>query len=196
MAKEKSEARSTKKEEGREEPKTGRDLKLGTVLLWLLVSVSLLLNVLILNQLFSIRQTALQTIEETSAMIDAVQEQTFEMNFPVAETVIIDTTVPVQETVSVPINTTVPIDTVVTVNVNGGLLGEIPLRIPIQTDIPVNLTIDVPLDETVHVRAPVDFEVNVPVVIVVSETDFYATLEEIQATLDAIATDLRGSGLR
>lgn len=158
--------------------------------LWLLVLISLLLNVFVLGQLLRIRRGASEALVSASAILADLQTQTLELTIPVDETIAIDTDLPVDETLTIPIQTEVPINTIVTVNVDGGVLGGIPLRIPISTVVPVDLETDVRINQTFEVHAPVELALEIPVRIDVAETSLYDTLGEAQEALDAAADQM------
>ena len=162
----------------------------GRLLLWLLVSVSILLNLLVINQLLQLRRAAQATVLEASAILGDLKDEQLSLTIPIDQTIIIDTDLPVEETISVPIQTELPISTTVTATVDAGILGDIPLDVPIETTVPVDLVVDVPIEQTFAVRAPVSLELEVPVEITVSDTPLYDTLEQAQTALEALAAQL------
>jgi hypothetical protein len=165
----------------------------GLLLLWLLVLLSILLNVVVLNQLLSLRRTASQAIGDTSVMLADLREETIALSIPIDQTIVIDTDLPIEETVTVPIRTNLPISTEVTVTVDAGLLGDIPLQVPLETTVPVDIEVDIPIDQTFAVRAPVTLNLEVPVEIVVADTPLDATLEQAQDSLDSMSAQLEAS---
>jgi hypothetical protein len=164
----------------------------GNLLLWLLVLVSLLLNAMVINQLLRLRRAAQLAVVETSAMLADLQDETIALTIPIDQTIVLDTDLPIEETVTVPIRTDLPISTEVTVTVDAGLLGDIPLNVPIETTVPVNIMVDVPIDQTFAVHAPVELDLEVPVKIVVADTPLYDTLTDARQALDETATQLEG----
>lgn len=170
--------------------KRRRPLRPGILLLWLLVLTSLLLNVFTFNQLTLLRRSAQELVLDASAAVGDLQAETFVFTVPIDETIIIETDLPIEETVTVPIETELPINTVVTVTVSAGILGDIPLNIPISTVVPIDIMVDVPLDETFSIRAPVPLEMEVPIEFVVADEPLAADLEQMQQRLDEVAAEL------
>lgn len=168
-------------------------LKPGTLLLWILVLISLLLNAILFNQLLTLKRAAQQLALDASAAVGELQGKTFAFNVPIDETIIIETDLPVQETLTVPIVTELPINTVVTVSVDAGILGTIPLRIPISTTVPVDIEVDIPLDTSFAVRAPVEVQMDVPIEVVVADEPLYDDLSQVRERLDEVAAQLGGS---
>jgi hypothetical protein len=171
-------------------------LRLATVsnlLLWLLVLVSLLMNAYTFQQLLSVKRTAGQLALDASAAVGELQNKTFTFTVPIDETLVIETEIPIQDTISVPIQTEIPVNTSVAVMVDAGLLGGIPVRIPISTVVPVDLTVNVPLDETFPVRAPVTLDMQIPVSFVVADEPLYDDLNLVRERLDALAEELGAS---
>lgn len=178
------------KESSDKSPETARRSFPGYLLLWLLVILSLLLNLLMLAQFVRLQRTAQEALAQTSAMLADLQSQTITLTIPIHETVVIDTDLPIDETITVPIRTEVPVATSVTVPVDAGVLGEIPVTIPIRTTIPVNLSTEVPIDQTFAIHTPVTLDMEIPVEIVVADTPLYDTLETARQTLDGVTAQL------
>jgi len=172
--------------------KAARRGRAGNLLLWLLVLTSILLNAVVLNQLFRMRRAAQLAVAEASALLADLQGQTFSATIPIDQTIVLETDLPIDETVSVPIQTEVPISTEVTVTVNAGLLGDIPLKVPIETTVPVDITVEAPISQTFAVRAPVALELEIPVEVAVADTPLYAALAQAQQALDEVAAQLGG----
>lgn len=183
-----------------EEMKSGilenfRRIKFSSLLLWVLVTASILLNVIVLNQLNSLRRAARESITEASMILADLQDETITLMIPVNETITLDTDFPVNKTVTVPIQTEVPISSAVTVNVDAGVLGGIPVSFPIYTTVPVDISVDVPIEETFNVHAPVTLDLEIPVELAVADTPLYETLGQFQEALDAQASHLEGGVL-
>ena len=87
----------------------------GKVLMWLLLAISLLLNLLIINRLLRVQQAALLMVAQVRQLTAELQDETLTMVIPIQQTIVIDADVPIRETVRVPVQTTVPIETEVTV---------------------------------------------------------------------------------
>ena len=162
----------------------------GKALMWLLLTISLLLNLLIINRLLRVQQAALLMVAQVQQLSAELQDETLTMVIPIQQTIIIDADVPIRETIRVPVQTTVAIETEVTVPVDAGILGVINLVIPIETTIPLDLTLDVPIDQSIAIHAPIELDIEVPVEVAIADTPIYDLLEQVQAMLDGLAGEL------
>ena len=160
------------------------------VLLWIIVLVSLGLNVFLVVQLYNFSQQAQQSVDQVKAIseiLEAVESTdlgTVEVPITIDETLPISLSVPFSDTFEVPINTTIPISTSIavkenivvpindTVSLNRdaqiviSVLGQsIPVDVPIRADIPLSMQTNVPIDLEVPVELdiPVDLTIDVPV---------------------------------
>jgi len=153
------------------------------LLLWLLVLVSLGLNVFLFVTLNNIRNQARTQVEAAGERLQAVEVGAFELPVhidetlpisftvpfsdtfvvPISATIPVSASVPFSETIDVPINTNIPINA--TISVPLPAIGNIPIPIPIVTNIPVNLDVQVPISRTIPVELdiPVDLIIEVPV---------------------------------
>jgi hypothetical protein len=163
--------------------RAARPWPFGYLLLWLIAILSLLMNAITLHQIVAARQAARQAIGDAVAVLEGFQRQSLSYTVVVDEILIIDTDVPLDETIPVSIDEIMPVDTIVTVTVDGGILGPIPLKIPIQTDVPVDLDFDVPVNQSFRIAAAVPVYFEVPVRLSVGETSLYGTLEEAKLRL-------------
>ena len=154
------------------------------ILLWVIVLVSLALNVYLLVGFNNFQRNVQQEANRISETLDGVEIENYELPIVVDETFAISLTVPFSDTFEVPIKTTVPVSTSITVDetisvafndvvsldrdvqVFLSVLGQsIPVDIPIRADVPVDLQTDVPIKLEVPVEAeiPIDLMVKVPV---------------------------------
>ena len=153
------------------------------LLLWLLVLVSLGLNVFLFVTLNNIRNQARMQVAAAGERLQAVEVGAFELPVhidetlpisftvpfsdtfvvPISATIPVSASVPFSETIDVPINTNIPINA--TISVPLPAIGNIPIPIPIVTNIPVNLDVQVPISRTIPVELdiPVDLIIEVPV---------------------------------
>jgi hypothetical protein len=160
------------------------------ILLWLIVLISLGINIFLVVTLINLQREAqesvakMKTVAEIFADVDPVELQNFDIPVVIDETLPISLTVPFNDTFQVPIKTTVPISTSVTINENISVpindvvslnrnativisvLGQsIPVDIPIRADIPLNMQTNVPINMEVPIELeiPIDLMVEVPV---------------------------------
>jgi hypothetical protein len=166
---------------------------LGNLLFFLPVFVSLVLNVVVINQLLLLRSATREAILETNAMLADLQNETIVMTVPVNETIALDVDIPVNETITVPIQTEIPISTSATVYVDSGILGGVPVSFPVYTNVPIDIMVDIPLDQTFEVHDSLLLDMEIPVEIALADTPFSDALIQAQMSLDDLATELEGN---
>src|SRR5207244_4094271 len=105
--------------------------KVSTSALWVLLAISLALNVVNLWFFQRARQVTVDTVYTARRFVDDASDDTIAYDYPISQTVPLHVVVPIREDVTVPISTVVPIKTTVSVNVDTGVFGQIPLTIPI-----------------------------------------------------------------
>ncbi len=153
------------------------------LLLWLLVIISLGVNVYFLTTLNRMRAQARAQVEAAEQRLQEVEVADFELPIEIDETLPISFTVPFSDTFLVPISATipvsasvpfsdtidVPINTVIPVNATVSVplpaIGNIPIPIPIVTAIPVNFDVQVPISRSIPVLLdiPVNLMIEVPI---------------------------------
>lgn len=159
------------------------------IVLGLLTLLSLALNVTVVLGLLRFRAIAANTLSEARAIIAEIGDDTLSYTVQVDQEIPVAASIPFSEQVAVPINTTVPISTTVVVPVNLGI-ATYRLSVPISTVFPVDLEVSVPVSQTVDIATAVPLDVDVPVEIPVAETPVSGYLQELDATLAKIETQL------
>ena len=162
------------------------------IALWLVAGVSLLLNLVILSELAIARAAVRQTIADSVAAIDQFEHSTLTTQVAFDQTVVIDTDLPVNQSIPVEIKDSFPIDTTVAVPVNAGLLGTLNLNVPIKTTIPVDVKPTVTINQTFHVKAPIPLKLDVPLQIDVASSGLAPALDGIKARLQALGEQMDG----
>lgn len=178
-----------------------RDIPYGYIALWVIVILSLLLNVLMLRQVLLARQIARQSVSDAVELIGTLRSQTISYNVVVDEELLIDTDMPVNETIPVVIDQTIPIDMVVTVPVDTVLFGTIDLDVPINADIPVYLEQPITIDQTFRITTTVPVFFEVPIEVKIENTpaadlltDLQDRLRRLEASLSAPLIPIPGVG--
>ncbi len=161
----------------------------GYIPLWIIALTSLLLNILLINQLLQVRALAAVTIGEAAMILEGFGDETFSYNFTFDDTLNIQTEIPVNETIPVEINEQIDISTVVNVPIRTPL-GNTSANVPINTTIPIDLDFEVPLEQTFEVQAAVPISLSVPVEIGVEETPLGGALDEMVANLYDLSAEL------
>ncbi|MDX1520204.1 MAG: hypothetical protein R3264_01080 [Anaerolineae bacterium] len=150
--------------------------------LFILVLLSIGLNVFILMQLREARQAARQTIPElqaalsqTAADLEALEQSNLELSIDIVQEFPIETEIPFNETIEVPIQLTVPIsqviETTVVLNIVGGIELPVDIAVPVDVEVPINNTVVIPIDRTIPISTVIPLDVTVPVAIDVGETE-------------------------
>lgn len=159
----------------------------GYLLLWILTTASLLINVVLLWMALQARDLARNAILDAVAVLDSLQEESLAYTVRIEDTLIIETDLPVDETIPVIIDQTLPINTPVTVVFDVPLLGEQPVTAPVIAEVPIYFEQDVRINQPFHVRAAVPLELNIPIELNVSDLGLDSTIEETQARLTSLA---------
>lgn len=160
------------------------------IALWVVAGLSLVLNIFVLGQLAIARAALRQTIADTISAVDQFEHSTITTHVAIAQTVVIDTDLPVNQSIPVQIKDSFPIDTTVAVPVNAGPLGTMNLNIPIKTTIPVDVKPTITVNQTFHVKAPIPLKLDVPLQIEVASSGLGPSLDGIKARLQALGAQM------
>jgi hypothetical protein len=162
-----------------------------------LVLLSLALNLLVLAGLWMARQVVIQALDTGIETVSSLRGETFEMTFPVQQTIPVRTDVPFHRTITVPVDLTMPISEEIPIRETivipiDTALGTYKLRVPISLTIPIDLTVPVKteipftISETIPISTDVALNMSFPVAIDVSDTPLVGYLDDLRATLQAI----------
>ena len=155
-------------------------------LLWIIVLISLLLNVVLIVGLFTARSIAGAEVAKVATSlrdnpmsdleipVSIDESLPINMNVPfkdtfsvtISETIPVSTSVLFEEDIAIPIRETVRIDHNVEVFVTIPIINQrVPVDIPIGANIPIALDINVPVSYEIPVQTdiPINFVVDVPV---------------------------------
>jgi hypothetical protein len=155
----------------------------GYLLLWIVALVSLVINVVLLRQLLFARRVALESVRDSIAVVDSLQNQVINYNVVIDQNLPINADIPINETFDIHIQDEFPINTTVTVSVPAGPLGSIPVRVPISTTVPIDRTIPITIDQTFKLSTTVPVHFEVPLAFSAQQLGLFATLEETKAQL-------------
>jgi hypothetical protein len=155
----------------------------GYLLLWIVALISLAINVVMLRQLLLARRIALESVQDSIAVIDSLQGQVINYNVVIDENLPINADIPINETVEIHIQDEFPINTTVTVSVPAGPLGSIPVRVPISTTVPIDRTIPIQINQTFSLSTMIPLHLDVPLAFSTQQLGLFATLEETKARL-------------
>ena len=171
--------------------------------LFVLILVSLALNVLVIASLLEVRQTAAGALNRAAGALADMEATTFETSVEVRQTIPVNAEIPFQREWNVPVRVSVPIEhelafeetIVVPIDVP---LFELNLDVPVSTTIPVSLTVpietEVPfaIDETFYVDTEVQVDLLVPVTLDLADTSLPAQLDALAAMLEGVQEDIEG----
>lgn len=162
----------------------------GYMLLWVLMTLSLLFNVIVVSQVIRARNAAQQAVSDAVAVIADLQTKSFSYTIVVDKMLPVDTDIPIDETIPVTIDQTLDINTIVTVPVDAGILGVIELEVPIDAEIPVYFEQDIVIDQPFHLVAAIPVYFEVPINLSVVDTPFYDTLDDVRLRLMGLSETL------
>ncbi len=184
------------------------------VILFILVLVSLGLNIFLLWQLQQAQQQARGVVQEIGPMVqdaldqtvadlETFQESTIAFDVAVNEEFPVQVDIPFNENIDIPIQLTVPIQqeintTILIDPLNTGKGIPVDVTVPIDMDIPIDTTIPVSIERTIPISTSVPLDLNVPIAIELGDTElagyigrlrdtlasFESTLEQVLAELD------------
>jgi hypothetical protein len=138
------------------------------VTLTVLVLLSLGLNCLLVFALFQARNGALEALATARNTLALLRNQPFVTDVMVDQKIPLNTTVPIDETVSVPLDIEYPLSTTVNTYIELPALGRQEISIPIEAVIPIQYTLEVPIQMqvpismTYHLQTQIPVEVEIP----------------------------------
>jgi len=174
------------------------------IILFVLVFISLGLNVYLVWQLQQTQQEVkavvqkagpgVQTsLEQTIADLEAFQNATLEFKVAVDEEFPVEAQIPFNETIEVPIKLTVPIkqniDTTIVLDVLGQGLP-VDVSVPVDVEVPIDTTITVPIDRTIDVSTTVPLKLDVPIALEIGDTELAGYIDRIRESLVSFNTML------
>jgi hypothetical protein len=178
------------------------------VILVFLVLLSLALNFSVLYTLWTARETtldalaqALVALDQMSAALADLENETFEMTFPVQESIPINTEVPFRRELTIPLDLDVPISDEIVIQEQFEVPISTPLfdfavdvpvssTIPVELVVPVRGEVSVVIDEVFPVNTDVQIDLTVPIAIEMADTPLPAYLAEADTMLEGMRTML------
>ena len=160
------------------------------IILFVLVIISLGLNLYLVWQLQQARQEVKavvqevgpgvqKSLEQTIADLETFRNTTLEFKVAVDEEFPVEAQIPFKETIEVPIKLTVPIkqniDTTIVIDVLGKGLP-VDVSVPVDVEVPIDTTITVPIDRTIDVSTTVPLKLDVPIALEIGETEVIGTM--------------------
>jgi hypothetical protein len=124
---------------------------------------SLILNVVVITNLLTVRQTFLDGVDQAIAGLESLQLNGFRYEYHLQQTIPFSGDIPFQQDMVFPFQGTVPIKTTVKVPIDAGILGQFNLDVPIDTSIPVDIEVPVHVSQTFHVETEIPIDMVVPI---------------------------------
>ena len=150
------------------------------------------------NEIFASGETAISTLNTTSAGLAALVDQPFVFIANVDQEVPIVASVPFNRTIEVPINTSIPINEVVetTITVAGpfGLDIDVDVTVPIDLTVPVNLSVSIEIDEMIEVDTSTRLQLAVPVELDLEESGLAVLVRQMSNNLARLADSIPTAG--
>jgi hypothetical protein len=168
------------------------------IFLFILILISLALNLFLLRewltfqrQAITLRETTQALLSEAIVQLGTFENSTIEFSVPVNEQVPIQVAVPFSKTLEIPIKTSIPISQTVhtTATVNAPPLGlsvPVAVSVPVKMDVPLDLNVPVSVNETIPISTSVALKLDIPVSVEISQTGLAKYVEQLRAMLASI----------
>jgi hypothetical protein len=144
----------------------------GSCLLWAiaitgvtLAIASLIVNGLLVLQLRHAGEVTGGVLDEAMGSIDSIPREPVNITVPISQTIEFSSTIPFSRDFEIPFQQNIAINQTVRVWVEAGLLGRIPIDIPIYAAIPIDLTVPVSIDQEFPVRVELPVRLDIPITV-------------------------------
>ncbi|HEX5691046.1 MAG TPA: hypothetical protein VFX76_13625 [Roseiflexaceae bacterium] len=155
-----------------------------------LLGISLLIHALTLTQLFRVRNTLRNEIDELAAGIANARNQQIRYDISIDQNIPINLDVPIQRQMTIPIQTEVRIQQQISVPVDTVIAGTINIPIPIDTTVPVSTTVPINFDQSVNISTTVPLKMTVPVQIDLNSSQISGYLDKVYQALIELREEL------
>jgi hypothetical protein len=162
-------------------------------LLWVVVIISVALNVYIISVLREARRQVGIAAGNASVGVAQLADGSIDYNVEIHETLPVSMSIGYEDEITVPISVTLPISTEVEVPLRTPL-GVFPIRVPVITSFPVRLNPVVPISVELPISTTVPVDVEFPIHVAIRDTAFGASLDDAQRYLENLARDLGATG--
>ena len=165
-------------------------LWLATVLVGLLALASLAVNAVLVARLLLIRNQVSEALTGASRSLDNLAGQTIAFDFPISQTVNLETDVPLKQDITFPFKGNFPINTTVSASINLGPLGTQVINVPVNTTVPVDVSVPIRVDQTFHVKTQVPVQMKVPIRLSPNDPPFKEWLAQAREWLQGLRKSL------
>ena len=176
-----------------------KSAKFFLTLLFILVGLSLGLNIFLLWQLQRLEQQARNVTQNLGTMakgsldqaitdLEAFQEAKIDFNVRVNEDFPVQVDIPFKETLDVPIQLTIPISqeiktTVLLDPLKTGQGIPVDVAMPVNIDVPIDTSIPISIDRTIPISTTVPLNLDVPITVNLGETDLSGYIGRLHDSL-------------
>ena len=163
----------------------GCHVNIALVALFVMVTVSLALNFALIVVLLRARSAALDALDQAVAVTNGLGNEVFSIPVHVDQNVPVSISVPFAYQDTIMVDTTIPISTTVSVPLD--LAGQtVVIVLPVRATAPVKLQVPVSLSKTIDVNAsvPVKFDTNVEVRL--ADTPLPGYLARLRAAIESM----------
>jgi hypothetical protein len=176
------------------------------VILFILVFLSLGLNVYLLWKLYSLEEQARTTarnvvpllqasLGQTVTDLETFQESAIEFDVQVKQDFPLEVDVPFNETIEVPIQLTLPISqeintTILLDPLQTGTGIPVDVTVPVDMEVPIDVTVPVEIDRTIPIATTIPLDLDVPVSIEIGDTELAGYIERLRDNLISFNTSL------
>jgi hypothetical protein len=144
-------------------PRASGAMRLAVLLALVLGLTSLVLNILLITNLLTARQTFIDGVDQAIAAVDSLGSKGFHYEYRLQQTVPFEGDIPFEQDMVFPFKGNVPIKTTVKVPIDAGVLGKFVIDVPIDTNFPVDLQVPIHVSQTIHVATEIPLDLTVPI---------------------------------
>jgi len=152
--------------------------KIWLIILTILVTLSLVLNGVLLLALFKVRHQTLDTLAAVRNTVMLMGVNPITTTVHVDQTIPFNVVIPLNETITVPLDIVYPLTTVVNTFVDIPVLGRQDIALPINTQIPIQYDLTVPIALDIPISLTYPLKLDVPVAVEIPP--------ELRAPIDAV----------
>lgn len=172
------------------------------IILFILVLVSLSLNLYLIWQLQRLEQQAKnaarawgpvvqETLAQTITDLQTFQEATIEFNVAVNEDFPVEADIPFNETIEIPVQLSVPIKQEINTTILLDPLGTgqgfpVDVTVPVDIEIPIDTSIPVSIDRTIPISTTVPLNLDVPIALNLGDTELAGYIGRLQESLTSL----------
>ena len=168
-------------------PSAAPRLNVSVLILYLLVTISLLLNGGLIWLLLRVQDRVFDSFDQFTTMAEKIEAEVLSVPIHVDETFPVSVSVPFEYSDTFPVNTTVPISTtlVVPFEIMGSTIN---IDVPVDMSVPINLDVPVSLVKTFDISTTVPVKFDMVVEIRMNDTPIPVYLTDLKEMLQGFKT--------